>query len=97
MTTVADRATTPIRDTHTRPAQMTPTVLITEHEVKLLTAAAIGVAAPAHRGLWRRVTAAAQAAFAVRPVDERPAHSRYVPRHNDFLETAAMKRAMERL
>lgn len=97
MTTVAYRAAQRTSDTHTRPAQMKPTVLITENEVKLLTAAAISVTAPARRGLWRRWTSAAQAAFAVRPVDERPAHSRYVPRHNDYLETAAMKRAMERL
>lgn len=91
MTVVAYRA-----ETHT-PATMKPTVLITENEVKLLTAATIGVTAPARPRLWSRWTAAARAAFSVRTVDERPAHSRYVPRHFDFLETAAMKRAMERL
>lgn len=94
MTVVTYRAETQTIDTH---AAMKPTVLITENEVKLLTAAAIGVTAPARPRLWSRWTSAARAAFTVHTVDERPAHSRYVPRHHDFLETAAMKRAMERL
>jgi len=65
-----------------------PTVLITEQEVKLLTAAAI---APAKQGLFSRWIAANRAARAARPA--RP------PRavHYEFLEHAAMARAMERL
>lgn len=54
------------------------------------------VNAPSPRLLSRWLTAA-RSLFAVRPPEERPAHSRYVPRHNDYLETAALKRAMERL
>ncbi|HTY27207.1 MAG TPA: hypothetical protein VMD51_03540 [Mycobacterium sp.] len=48
-------------------------------------------------GLVSRWITAARSPFVVRPPEERPAHSRYVPRHNDYLETAAMRRAMERL
>ncbi|WP_167100171.1 hypothetical protein [Mycobacterium sp. DL592] len=47
--------------------------------------------------LWSRWTAATRAALAARPVAQRPARPRYVPTRYDFLETAAMKRAMERL
>ncbi|SBS79461.1 conserved hypothetical protein [uncultured Mycobacterium sp.] len=66
-----------------------PTVLITEQEVKLLTAAAI--AAPAKRGLFSRWIAAHRAARAARP------SRRSYTAHYEFLEHAAMARAMERL
>jgi hypothetical protein len=42
-----------------------PTVLITEHEVKLLTAAAIAVTAPAKPRLFARWIAASRAARAM--------------------------------
>ena len=66
-----------------------PTVLITEQEVKLLTAAAIAPA-PAKQGLFARWMAASRAAREARP------SRRYVA-HYEFLENAAMARAMERL
>jgi hypothetical protein len=69
-----------------------PTVLITEQEVKLLTAAAIGTA-PAKHGLFSRWMAASRAARAARPA--RPSRRPYA--HYEFLENAAMARAMERL
>jgi hypothetical protein len=47
--------------------------------------------------LLSRWITAARSPFVVLPPEERPAHSRYVPRHNDYLESAALKRAMERL
>ena len=70
-----------------------PTVLITEQEVKLLTAAAIGTA-PAKHGLFSRWIAASRAARATRPA--RPGR-RPCTAHYEFLEHAAMARAMERL
>jgi hypothetical protein len=48
-------------------------------------------------GLLSRWITAARSPFVVLPPEERSAHSRYVPRHNDYLESAALKRAMERL
>lgn len=69
-----------------------PTVLITEQEVKLLTAAAIAMPAPAKAGLLSRWFAASRAAH-----QSRPSRWRYAPQHYDFLEYAAMARAMERL
>jgi hypothetical protein len=67
-----------------------PTVLITEQEVKLLTAAAIAVPAKQH-GLVSRWIAAHRAARAARP------SRRSYTAHYEFLERAAMARAMERL
>ena len=66
-----------------------PTVLITEHEVKMLTAAAI---IPAVKpGLVSRWIAAHRAAQ-----EERTSHRQRVA-HYEFLEYAAMSRAMEHL
>lgn len=62
-----------------------------------MTSVAYRPATPFAPRLWSRWTAAARAAFTARPVAQRPAGSRYVPDRYDFLETAAMKRAMERL
>jgi hypothetical protein len=67
-----------------------PTVLITEQQVKLLTAAAIA-APPAKAGLFSRWIASHRAAR-----EARSEHWRYTT-HYDFLENAAMARAMERL
>jgi hypothetical protein len=67
-------------------------VLITEQEVKLLTAAAIAPTAPAKHRLLSRWIAANRAA---REVRRNRWH--YAPQHYDFVETAAMTRAMERL
>ena len=67
-----------------------PTVLITEQEVKLLTAAAIAAPTLPKRGLFSRWIAANRAARAARP------QRHYTP-HYEFLEHAAMARAMERL
>ncbi|WP_431236621.1 hypothetical protein ACQ86B_16805 [Mycolicibacterium aichiense] len=66
-----------------------PTVLVTEHEVKLLTAAAIS--APAKAGMVSRWIAAHRAAH-----EASVSHRRLVA-HYDFLEHSAMTRAMERL
>ncbi|GAY15452.1 hypothetical protein [Mycobacterium sp. shizuoka-1] len=66
-------------------------MLITEHEVKLLTAAAIAAAPPRPRPFARWI-AARRAARAARPQRRRG-----TPVHYDFLEHAAMARAMERL
>jgi len=55
------------------------------------------VATASSPGLLSRWITAARSPFVVLPPEERPAHSRYVPRHNDYLESAALKRAMERL
>ena len=74
-----------------------PTVLITEQEVKLLTAAGLAAVPAPRPSLLSRWITAARSPFVVLPPQERPAHSRYVPRHNDYLESAALKRAMERL
>ena len=76
----------------TRVVDTRPTVLITEHEVKLLTAAAITPAAPARPGLFARWRAAHRVAS-----DARRDRQRYSPAHYEFLEHAAMCRAMERL
>jgi hypothetical protein len=70
-----------------------PTVLITEQEVKLLTAAAIATA-PAKQGPFARWIAANRAARAARAAQ--PSRRRYTA-HYEFLEHAAMARAMERL
>ncbi|TDO07349.1 hypothetical protein EV580_6318 [Mycobacterium sp. BK086] len=67
-----------------------PTVLITEQEVKLLTAAAI--AAPAKQGLFSRWVVSHREAR-----DARRNRQRYSPAHYEFLEHSAMARAMERL
>jgi hypothetical protein len=66
-----------------------PTVLITQQEVELLTAAAIAV--PAKQGLFSRWITARRAARAARP------NRRSYTTHYEFLEHAAMARAMERL
>jgi hypothetical protein len=69
-----------------------PTVLITEQEVKLLTAAAVAPTAPAKLRLLSRWIAASRAAH-----EARRSRWHYSPQHYDFVETAAMARAMERL
>lgn len=69
-----------------------PTVLITEHEVKLLTAAAIATTAPAKPGVLARWIASHREAR-----DARRSRQRYSPAHYEFLEHSAMARAMERL
>ena len=72
-----------------------PTVLITEQEVKLMTAAALApVAAPQASLLSRWITRAK--AVHVVTTDDRD-HPRYVQKHYGYLESAAMSRAMERL
>ena len=75
--------------TTSRVVDTRPTVLITEQEVKLLTAATI--AAPPRQGLFSRWAAAHREA--------RDARRTRAPRtvHYEFLEHAAMARAMERL
>lgn len=79
----------------TRVVDTRPTVLITEHEVKLLTAAALAPAAPPR--LMTRWIAGVKAAFAARAVVDEVDRPRYVQRHYGYLESAAMARAMERL
>jgi hypothetical protein len=79
--------------TETRVVDTRPTVLITEQEVKLLTAAATAapLAAPAP-GFLSRWFAAHRAA-----TEARRDRQRYSPAHYEFLEHSAMARAMERL
>jgi hypothetical protein len=73
-----------------------PTVLITEHEVKLLTAAATATTAQAKHGVFARWIASHREARDVRR-DARRSRQRYSPAHYEFLEHSAMARAMERL
>ena len=74
-----------------------PTVLITEQEVKLLTAAALAaVPAPRPSLLSRWITRAKALHVSTPAADDRD-HPRYVQRHYSYLESAAMSRAMERL
>jgi hypothetical protein len=79
-------STPPLRVVDTR-----PTVLITEQQVKLLTAAALAAPAPAEPGLFSRWIASRRAAH-----EARSEHRRYTT-HYEFLENAAMARAMEHL
>ena len=74
-----------------------PTVLISEQEVKLLTAAALTPIAAPHPSLLSRLIARAKAAIATVPVDDGADRPRYVQKHYSYLESAAMARAMERL
>lgn len=74
-----------------------PTVLITEQEVKLLTAAALAAVAPPRPHLLSRWIAGVKAAFVVRPVADEADRPRYVQKHYSYVESAAMARAMERL
>lgn len=74
-----------------------PTVLITEQEVKLLTATALApVPAPRPSLLARWITRAKAARIAAPASDGRD-HPRYVQKHYSYIESAAMSRAMERL
>ena len=89
----------PVRKpTPTAPAVDTrTTVLITEQEVKLLTAAGLtAVASPRPSLLSRWIARAKAARVSTAAVDDRD-HPRYVQRHYSYLESAAMARAMERL
>ena len=74
-----------------------PTVLVTEQEVKLLTAAALAPVPSARPHLLSRWIAGVKAAFAARPVADEGDRPRYVQKHYSYLESAAMARAMERL
>jgi hypothetical protein len=75
-----------------------PTVLISEQEVKLLTAAALsGVASPRPSLLSRWITRAKAAFVATVPVDDGIDRPQYVQKHYSYIESAAMARAMERL
>ncbi|PND59276.1 hypothetical protein CRM90_03870 [Mycobacterium sp. ENV421] len=67
-----------------------PTVLITEHEVKMLTAAAAMPSTKA--GLLQRWLTHHRAA-----TEARHQRQRYSPVHYEFLEHSAMARAMEHL
>ena len=81
----------------TRTVDTRPTVLITEQEVKLLTAAALAaVPAPRPSLLSRWITRAKALHVSTPAADDRD-HPRYVQRHYSYLESAAMSRAMERL
>jgi hypothetical protein len=81
----------------TRTVDTQPTVLITEQEVKLLTAAALAAVAAPQPSLLSRWIARAKAVYvSTAAVDDRD-HPRYVQRHYSYLESAAMSRAMERL
>ena len=81
----------------TRTVDTRPTVLITEQEVKLLTAAALTtVAAPRPSLLSRWITRAKAVHVSAASVDDRD-HPRYVQKHYSYLESAALSRAMERL
>ncbi|HEY5148821.1 MAG TPA: hypothetical protein VIJ23_03180 [Mycobacterium sp.] len=89
----------PVRKpTPTAPAVDTrPTVLITEQEVQLLTAAGLTtVAAPRPSLLSRWIARAKAARVSAAAVDDRD-RPRYVQKHYSYLESAAMSRAMERL
>lgn len=79
---------TPAQPT-TRVVDTRPTTLITEHEVKILTAAA--VAPQAKAGMVARWIAAHRTAH-----EDRGSHRRLVA-HYEFLEHSAMARAMEHL
>lgn len=73
------------------------TVLITEQEVKLLTAAALSsVASPRPSLLSRWITRAKATHISTPAIDDRD-HPRYIQRHYSYLESAGMSRAMERL
>ncbi|MCV7018302.1 hypothetical protein [Mycolicibacterium aichiense] len=74
---------------HPRVVDTRPTVLITEHEVRMLTAATISAHPKA--GMVSRWIAAHRAAH-----EAHVSHRRLVA-HYDFLEYSAMSRAMERL
>ena len=81
----------------TRTVDTRPTVLVTEQEVKLMTAAALApVAAPQASLLSRWITRAKALHVSTPAADDRD-HPRYVQRHYSYLESAAMSRAMERL
>jgi hypothetical protein len=81
----------------TRTVDTRPTVLITEQEVKLLTAAALTAVAAPRPSLLSRWIIRAKAAIATVPVDDGVDRPRYVQKHYSYLESAAMSRAMERL
>ena len=74
-----------------------PTVLITEQEVKLLTAAALAAVTTPQPSVLSRWISRVKAALATVPVDNGVDHPRYVQKHYSYLESAAMARAMERL
>jgi hypothetical protein len=74
-----------------------PTVLITEQEVKLLTAAAVGTVAPPRPRLLSRWIAGVKAALAAEPAADQRDRPRDVQKHYAYIESAAMARAMERL
>ena len=74
-----------------------PTVLITEQEVKLLTAAALAAVATPQPTVLSRWISRVKAAIATVPVDDGVDRPRYVQKHYGYLESAAMSRAMERL
>lgn len=79
----------------TRAVDTRPTVLITEQEVKLLTAAALSAVASPRPSLLGRWVTRARAAIAT--VDDGIDRPRYAQKHYSYLESAAMSRAMERL
>jgi hypothetical protein len=79
----------------TSPVDTPPTVLITEQEVKLLTAAALTPVRASRPSLLARWITRAKARHVV-PADDRD-HPRYVQKHYSYIESAAMSRAMERL
>jgi hypothetical protein len=73
-----------------------PTVLITEQQVKLLTAAALAAGAARRPSLLARCITRAKALHVSAPAAGGD-HPRYVQKHYSYLESAAMARAMERL
>jgi hypothetical protein len=74
-----------------------PTVLVTEQEVKLLTAAALAAVPAPRPSLLSRWIARAKAVYVSAPAADDRDHPRYVQRHYSYIESAAMSRAMERL
>ena len=74
-----------------------PTVLITEQEVQLLTAAALTPVAPPRPSLLARWISRAKSMHLSAPAADDRDQPRYAQRHYGYIESAAMSRAMERL
>lgn len=74
-----------------------PTVLITEQEVRLLTAAALAAVAAPRPSLLSRWIARSKAVHASAAAADDRDRPRYVQRHYSYIESAALSRAVERL
>jgi hypothetical protein len=84
----------PPEQTH---STMAPTTLITEQEVRFSTAAAVALPPARTRGFGDVVHGLAEKVRAVFASSEKPPAKRHYPKRYDFIENAAMSRAMDRL